>query len=71
LPDTYHTAGIRRGPPPQHLRQPGQPPAGSPSGLAVDAHYLYWADGDGDGRVWRANLDGSNRQTIITGQQSP
>jgi hypothetical protein len=26
LPDTYHTAGIRRGPPPQLLRSPGQPP---------------------------------------------
>jgi hypothetical protein len=25
LPDTYHTAGIRRGPPPQLLRSPGQP----------------------------------------------
>jgi hypothetical protein len=25
LPDTYHTAGIRRGPPPQVLRNPGQP----------------------------------------------
>ena len=28
IPDTYHTAGIRRGPPPQLLREPGQPPAG-------------------------------------------
>jgi hypothetical protein len=27
MPDTYHTAGIRRGPPPQVLRSPGQPPA--------------------------------------------
>jgi hypothetical protein len=27
LPDTYHTAGLRRGPPPQVLRSPGQPPA--------------------------------------------
>jgi hypothetical protein len=27
MPDTYHTAGIRRGPPPQLLREPGQPPA--------------------------------------------
>jgi hypothetical protein len=27
MPDTYHTAGIRRGPPPQLLRDPGQPPA--------------------------------------------
>ena len=25
LPDTYHTAGIRRGPPPQLLPEPGQP----------------------------------------------
>jgi putative transposase len=25
LPDTYHTADIRRGPPPQLLRSPGQP----------------------------------------------
>jgi hypothetical protein len=25
LPDTYHMAGIRRGPPPQVLRSPGQP----------------------------------------------
>ena len=25
MPDTYHTAGIRRGPPPQLLRRPGQP----------------------------------------------
>src|SRR5215211_8771656 len=25
MPDTYHTAGIRRGPPPQLLREPGQP----------------------------------------------
>jgi hypothetical protein len=27
LPDTYHTAGIRQGPPPQVLRGPGQPRA--------------------------------------------
>src|ERR687897_1841471 len=27
LPDTYHMAGIRRGPPPQVLRSPGQPPS--------------------------------------------
>jgi hypothetical protein len=27
LPDTYHRAGLRRGPPPQLLREPGQPPA--------------------------------------------
>ena len=26
MPDTYHTAGLRRGPPPQLLRDPGQPP---------------------------------------------
>ena len=25
MPDTYHTAGLRRGPPPQLLRRPGQP----------------------------------------------
>ena len=25
MPDTYHTAGIRRGPPPQLLPKPGQP----------------------------------------------
>ncbi|HWD47712.1 MAG TPA: single-stranded DNA-binding protein [Actinomycetota bacterium] len=25
MPDTYHTAGLRRGPPPQLLREPGQP----------------------------------------------
>jgi hypothetical protein len=25
MPDPYHTAGIRRGPPPQLLREPGQP----------------------------------------------
>jgi hypothetical protein len=30
MPDTYHTAGIRRGPPPQVLRSPGQPPCGYP-----------------------------------------
>src|SRR5207342_2189417 len=28
MPDTYHTAGIRRGPPPQVLRRPGQPRLG-------------------------------------------
>jgi hypothetical protein len=26
MPDTYRTAGLRRGPPPQLLREPGQPP---------------------------------------------
>jgi len=25
MPDTYHMAGIRRGPPPQPLQDPGQP----------------------------------------------
>jgi hypothetical protein len=33
MPDTYHMAGIRRGPPPQLLRDPGQPPT-SPTGTA-------------------------------------
>jgi hypothetical protein len=27
MPDTYHTAGLRRGPPLQVLRRPGQPPS--------------------------------------------
>jgi hypothetical protein len=54
MPDTYHTAGIRRGPPPQVLRRPGQPRAFSnfywPALYFVDAqgqirHHRF---GEGD-----------------------
>lgn len=44
------------------------PNRGSVSGLAldVDARKLYWGDRVGD-RIWRADLDGSNAQTFLTG----
>jgi PKD repeat protein len=40
---------------------------GYPSALAVTATHIYWADG---GAIRRARLDGSERQTLTTGQHS-
>ena len=50
MPDTYHTAGIRRGPPPQLLRDPGQPPVVASSRFDEEpnpfdpscSEHVYW-----------------------------
>jgi sugar lactone lactonase YvrE len=43
--------------------------------VAVDASQLYWANSTdfwpGNGAIWRANLDGSNPQAIVYGQNNP
>jgi hypothetical protein len=42
----------------------------NPTGVAVDANYLYWTtggDGPSSGAVNQAGLDGSNSQPIVTG----
>ncbi len=43
--------------------------------MALDSSRLYWSDAAGDipgnGTIWEANLDGSNPQVIITGQNGP
>lgn len=41
-----------------------------PFGLAVDAHYVYWAD-IGAGTIMRSNLDGTGVTTLETGQTAP
>ncbi|MFI6833101.1 choice-of-anchor D domain-containing protein [Kribbella sp. NPDC050241] len=42
---------------------------GIPVALAVDATHLYWTTYNGT--IWRANLDGTNPQQIIAGQNKP
>jgi virginiamycin B lyase len=47
------------------------PGADNPCGVAVDAHYIYWAVGTGT-TIARANLDGSNvNPNFITGATNP
>jgi len=47
------------------------PGASNPCGVAVDAHYIYWAIGRG-AAIARANLDGSNvNESFITGVTDP
>jgi hypothetical protein len=46
----------------------------SGGGLAVDANYLYWTNFErleGDGTIWRANLDGTNPLQLVQGQNAP
>ena len=43
---------------------PGQ---AAPFGIAVDGSHLYWTN-SGDGTIWRANLDGTNAQSIVQGE---
>ena len=38
--------------------------------MAVDASHLYWTNG-GDGTIWRASLDGTSPQALVTGQNRP
>jgi virginiamycin B lyase len=45
-------------------------PTGTGMAGGVFLGQLYWAN-RGDGTIWRANLDGSNPQAIITGQNLP
>jgi hypothetical protein len=35
--------------------------------VAVDASHIYWTNA-GDGTIWRANLDGTNAQSIVQGE---
>ena len=35
--------------------------------MAVDASHIYWTNA-GDGTIWRANLDGTNAQSIVQGE---
>lgn len=44
-----------------------------PRGIAVDAHYIYWADGGAGSSpcplhagIWRANLDGTGVTSLVT-----
>jgi virginiamycin B lyase len=47
------------------------PGASNPCGVAVDAHYIYWANGTGT-TIARANLDGSDANfSFITGASNP
>jgi sugar lactone lactonase YvrE len=57
----HHQGGV----PLQELAQPELP-----SGVAVDASHLYWANLN-EGTINRAKLDGSSPQAIVSGQSSP
>jgi hypothetical protein len=48
----------------------GRESLGRPLEIALDLGDYLWADLDG-GRVWRSDLDGSNRTDIITGLDQP
>jgi sugar lactone lactonase YvrE len=39
----------------------------APFGIASDASHIYWTN-SGDGTIWRANLDGTNAQSIVLGE---
>jgi hypothetical protein len=41
MPDTYHTAGLRRGPPPQLLRRPGQPPLARDYRIRIEVKVVH------------------------------
>jgi hypothetical protein len=65
MPDTYHTGGIRRGPPPQVLRSPGQPLR---NGLIV-----YTLASRNEGETFQSlTINGKSLVTyVITDQDDP
>jgi hypothetical protein len=43
----------------------------APFGVAVSAGHLYWSNFGSNETIWEANLDGSGRHIIVTGQDVP
>ena len=52
-------------------RKPSSRVNSPPTGVAVNSSHIFWINYDGPDSVNEANLDGSNPQTLVTGQYNP